>query len=91
MNFPVSIESSGGRFTASLMGAPEVRVSGATRELAIAELRKVVAQRVSNGQIASLEIPSGFVTDFIGVFQDDPTLDEICEEAYRRRDAELSQ
>ena len=72
MNFPVSIESSEGRFTASLLGAPEVRVSGATRQVAISELRRVVSQRVANGQIASLEIPPGSVTDFIGVFQDDP-------------------
>jgi hypothetical protein len=88
MNFPVSIESSGGRFTASLLGAPEVRASAATREVAITELRKVVSDRVTHGQIASLEIPPCFVTDFIGIFQDDPTLDEICQEAYRQRDAE---
>lgn len=54
----------------------------------MAELRKVVTQRMTNGQIASLEIPPGSVTDVIGVFQDDPTLDEICQEAYRQRDAE---
>lgn len=90
MNFPVSVESSGDRFTVSLMGAPELRVSGVTREAAIAELREVVSQRVNKGQIASLEIPVGSVTDFIGVFRDDPTLDDICEEAYRQRDAELS-
>jgi len=90
MNFPVAIESSGGLFTASLLGAPEVRVSGPTKEVAIAELRKAVSQRVTNGQITSLEIPPCSVTDFIGIFQDDPTLDEICEEAYRQRDAELN-
>jgi hypothetical protein len=88
MNFPVFVESSGGRFTASLLGAPEVRVSGATREVAIAELRKVITQRVTNGQIASLEIPPCSVTDIIGAFQNDPTLEEIRAEAYRQRDAE---
>jgi hypothetical protein len=88
MNFPVSIESSGGRFTASLLGAPEVCASAATRDVAITELRKVVSERVTHGQIASLEIPPCSVTDFIGIFQDDPTLDEICQEAYRQRDAE---
>jgi len=90
MNFPVSIESSEGRFTATLLGAPEVRVSAATREKAIAELRKVISERVTKGQIESLEVPPCSVTDFVGIFQDDPTLDEICEEAYRQRDAELN-
>jgi hypothetical protein len=52
------------------------------------ELRKVVSERVTLGQFASLEIPPGSVTDFIGIFRDDPTLDEICEEAYRQRNAE---
>jgi predicted RNase H-like HicB family nuclease len=89
MNFPVSIEPSGDRFTAALLGAPEVCVSGETREAAIAELRRVVSQRVTDGQIVSLDISPSSVTDFIGVFRDDPTLDEICEEAYRQRDAEL--
>jgi hypothetical protein len=90
MNFPVSIESSGGQFTAALLGAPGVCVIATTREAAIAELRKVVSERVTKGQIESLEIPPRSVTDFIGIFQDDPTLDEICEEAYRQRDAELN-
>jgi hypothetical protein len=90
MNFPVSIESSAGRVTASLLGAPEVRTSAATREAAMKELQEVVSQRVNHGEFASLEIPSHSVTDLIGIFQDDPTLDEICEEAYRQRDAELN-
>jgi hypothetical protein len=41
-----------------------------------------------HGQIAFLEIPPCSVTDFIGIFHDDPTMDEICGEAYRQRDAE---
>jgi hypothetical protein len=90
MNFPVSIESSEGRFTATLLGAPEVRASAATRNEAIAELRKAISERVTKGEIESLEIVPGSVTDFIGIFQDDPTLDEICEQAYRQRDAELN-
>lgn len=91
MNFPVSIESSGDRFTASLLGAPEVSVTAATREVAIAELRKIVSQRVIEGQITFLDIPPCSVTDFIGIFRDDPTLDDICEDAYRQRNAERAE
>ncbi|MCY2993215.1 MAG: hypothetical protein NTY19_35825 [Planctomycetota bacterium] len=56
----------------------------------MAELQKVVSERVTHGQIASLEIRPCSVIDFIGIFHDDPTLDEICEEAYLQRDAELN-
>jgi len=90
MNFPVSIESSEGRFTATLLGAPEIRATAPTREAAITELRQVIRERVAQGQIESLEFPASSVTDFIGIFHNDPTLDEVCEEAYRQRDAELS-
>ena len=88
MNFAVSIESAHGQFTATLIGAPDVKVQGPTRDAALLELRRVVLQRVHDGDIASLEIPFSSVTDHIGAFADDPSLDEISSEAYALRDSE---
>jgi len=39
----------------------------------------------------SLEISPGSVTALAGAFADDPSLREICEQAYRERDAELKE
>jgi hypothetical protein len=38
-----------------------------------------------------VDVPSRAVSDIAGVFADDPSLREICQEAYRMRDAELNE
>ena len=71
-----------------LIGAPDMRAQAPTRDAALLELRRVVLQHIDKGDITSLDIPSGAVTDYIGCFADDPSLDEICDDAYRQRDSE---
>ena len=88
MTFPVLVELSEGRFAATLVGAPQVRVVGSTREEAIAALRAEIAQRVQRGELLTLEIDALGVADFAGKYADDPTLRPICAEAYRQRDRE---
>ncbi|MEP7340769.1 MAG: hypothetical protein ABI977_23770 [Acidobacteriota bacterium] len=88
MNFPVMVESQNGHFTASLVGAPSLSVVESTRAQAIAALKAEIQQRIEQGELLSLEVGPIGVSDLAGKFKDDPTLREICEQAYRERDAE---
>ncbi len=88
MTFPIMVEARGGRYAASLAGSPNVRVEEPTRSEAIDALRSKLRQRVERGELLSLEIDAEGVSSLAGKYRDDPTLGEICEEAYRLRDAE---
>ena len=91
MTFPVLVESHEGRFSATLVGTSDVRAIAATRGEAIAALKAEIAQRVGHGELVSLEVDTVPVSSLAGKYASDPTLLEICEEAYRQRDAELRQ
>lgn len=89
MTFPVLVEAQNGHFVASLAGAPNLRVIEATRTQAIAALRAELEQRIEQGELLALEIDTIAVADLAGSFSDDPTLREICTQAYEMRDAEM--
>lgn len=87
MNFPVTITDSDGQFTATLVGVPDVTAVGSSRPEALRLLENEVQRKISLGELATLETPSkGGVSAMIGAFADDPTIMEICEEAYAERD-----
>ena len=88
MTFPVLVELSEGQYAATLVGAPQVRVVGSTRDEAIAALRAEIAERVQRGELLSLEINALGVADLAGKYADDPTLRAICTDAYDQRDRE---
>ncbi|MCP5111825.1 MAG: hypothetical protein GY953_13425 [bacterium] len=88
MSFAVLVEALGGQIAASVAGAPNVRVVQPTRSQAIAALRSEIQQRIEVGELLSLEIESLGVSSLAGKYSDDPTLDEICDQAYKQRDAE---
>jgi hypothetical protein len=90
MTFSVIVSSFEGRFAAALVGEPEVRAEERTREAAIAALEVKIRERVECGELISLDIDSAGVTIPAGKYRDDPTLEGICAEAYRERDAEGS-
>ena len=91
MTFPVIVEPWDGQFVAALVGAPTMRAVGRTRDQALATLHADLAQRLARGELVALELAPLGVTDFAGTYDTDPTLREICAEAYRRRDAERPQ
>ncbi len=91
MTFSVIVSPLEDRFTAALVGEPEVRAVGRTREAAIAALKAEVRQRVECGELIALDFDSVGITSLAGKYRDDPTLEDICAEAYRERDAETSQ
>ncbi len=88
MTFPILVKARGGQFAASLAGAPNVRVVEPTRSEAIDALKSKIRQRVDRGELLSLEIETEGVSSLAGTYRDDPTLGEICDEAYQLRDAE---
>lgn len=91
MNFAVLVERNNGQFAATLAGVPRICAVGATRSQAVDALKTQLQQRLAAGELLSVEVPTRGVTDIAGAFADDPSLREICEEAYRARDAELSE
>jgi hypothetical protein len=88
MTFTVRLEQTDGSYVASVAGDASLRVQGSTREVALDRLRTELSRRIDRGEIVILDIPPTGVTSFAGIFKDDPTLDEIVDEAYRQRDAE---
>jgi len=89
MTFAVRIEPTDGQFTAEVVGAPDVHATAASRELAIAALRKESVHRIQAGELNTVEIEPRGLEALFAKFVDDPTILEIAEEAYRQRDAEL--
>ena len=91
MTFPILVLQTNGKFTASVLGSPQVAAEGATKEQAVATVTAQLQSRMTAGEVVLVNIPdSGFVgiSGLAGKYKDDPTLREICEEAYRLRDAE---
>ena len=88
MTFPVLVKAQEGKYTASLAGAPSVRVLEPTRSEAIAALKSEIQLRIERGELLSLEIEVGGVSSLAGKYRDDPSLREICAEVYQLRDAD---
>jgi hypothetical protein len=91
MSFTVVVGPFENQFSAALAGEPEVRAVGETREVAVAALKAEVAERVGRGELISLDIDTIGITALAGKYRDDPTLEEICAQAYRERDAETKE
>jgi predicted RNase H-like HicB family nuclease len=91
MIFPVLVHGDSGKFEATLVGAPDVHATGATREAVLAALEGAIEKRLDQGELIALEVRKGGLTSLFGKFRDDPTLREICEEAYKNRDADVQE
>lgn len=89
MTFPVVVHSSQGIFEATLVGAPDVRATAPTRDEALAKLESAISKRLEQGDLEALEVRRRGLAGLFGKFRDDPTLREICEEAYKERDADV--
>jgi hypothetical protein len=91
MTFPATVHPSNGEFEAALVGAPDVRATARTREDALAALESVIAERLDQGELVALEVRRRGLTGLFGKYRDDPTLREICEQAYQDRDAGMAE
>jgi hypothetical protein len=89
MTFPVVVHSAHGQFEATLVGAPDVRATAPTREEALAKLESAISKRLDEGDLVALEVRRRGLAGLFGKFRNDPTLREICEDAYKERDADV--
>ena len=89
MTFPVTIYSSAGQFEATLVGAPGVCATAPTREEALAKLESAISKQLDKGELVALEVRRRGLAGLFGKFRDDPTLQDICDEAYKERDADV--
>jgi hypothetical protein len=83
------IHPANGQFTATLVGAPDVSVTAPTRDEALVKLESAISKRLDQGELVQLEVRRKGLAGLFGKFRDDPTLREICEEAYKERDADV--
>ena len=88
MTFPILVKARGSQFAASLAGAPDVHVVEPTRSKAIDALKTRIQRGIERGELLSLEVEAEGVSSLAGKYGDDPTLGEICDEAYELRDGE---
>ena len=91
MTFPILVQQADGAFTASVLGSPALSAAGATKQGALDALRANIDQRFAHGELMLMDLGDpAFVgiSGLAGKYKDDPSLREICKEAYRLRDAE---
>jgi hypothetical protein len=88
MTFAVLVTPERGQYTATLVGAPDVCVTGTSRDGVLTALSDQISQRVASGELTALEVRTSGIQSLLGRFADDPTLQEICDDAYLQRDAE---
>lgn len=91
MTFPILVESHEGQFVASLVGTSNVRVVEPTRSQAISSLKIKIRQSLESGELFLLELDSVGLSNLAGKYESDPTLRDICEEAYQIREEEAPQ
>ena len=89
MTFSVMVHAADGQYEATLVGAPEVRAKAPTRAEALAALETALEKRVEQGELVTLEIGRKGLVGLFGKYRDDPTLQDICDEAYKERDADV--
>jgi hypothetical protein len=88
MTFPILVQPQNGRFQASVLGSPAMTADGATKEEALTALRANIHHRFASGELVLLDVPYRAVTDFAGLFENDPTLEDLVKDIYRERDAQ---
>lgn len=80
-----------GHYTAAVLGLPDCKAEGETREQALTHLHDLVRARLAKAEIVSMEIEQSDLPHpwlkFAGMFKDDPQFDEVLADiaAYRRQ------
>jgi predicted RNase H-like HicB family nuclease len=95
-SFSILLESNqDGDFRATVLGLPECHAQGATREVALANAKKLLAERLSTAEIVAIDLqPQSTAQRMAGNFKDDPAWDEFqgAIAVYRQElDAELAE
>jgi hypothetical protein len=88
MTIPVLVEQQNGRFTATVLGAPQLRADGSTREEAVTVLRANLSARAASGELVTVELPAPAVPfpDRHYTEEELEAIREMTAEIYRERD-----
>ena len=86
MNIPIIVESHEGQFVASLVGTPNVSAVEQTRAMAISSVKNKIQRSIESGELIFLDFDSAGLSGFAGKYKNDPTLRDICDQAYKQRD-----
>jgi predicted RNase H-like HicB family nuclease len=81
-NYAILIETpKTGGYRATALGLPNCRAKGATREIALQNVRELLTTRLSQSEIVTLTIDSPQAEhpwmQFAGMFQNDPQFEEM--------------
>ncbi len=90
MTIPVLVTVLEDRFEAVLVGTPEVRGQGLSRNDVIESLKAELVERTQRGDLVWVDFEPPQRHQVAGSFADDDTLPELCAEIYRQRDADLA-
>ncbi len=74
MTCPVLVQPANGQLAATLVGAPEVRATAATRAEALTALEADLERRVAQGELLAREVRGRGVSRLAGKYRDDPSL-----------------
>lgn len=75
-----------GRFTAHVPGEADLRVSAASSEEAIKELRGRLLDEMYHGQLVAVDLTPNPIMERFGSARDDPTFNEYLEEIRKFRE-----
>ena len=87
MTVPIWVEQSEGRFTATVLGAPQVKAEGLTREQAVAAVTAQLRNRVTAREVVLVNVPEPLPFREVSP-EDAAAWRELGEEIYRERDAQ---
>ncbi len=89
MNVPIWLEHRDGRYVATSVVDPQVRVVADTREAALVDIRRYIVEGPGIRELVFVTVPDTPVDDMFGSMAGDPDLQNICDEAYRLRDQQF--
>jgi len=89
MTIPVWVEQQNGTFTASVLGASQLRAEGPTKDQAITALVAVLSNSQASGQLVLVDVPGRpTVARVVRPMneKEEEAWREMCAEIYRERD-----
>ena len=86
MNLTVMFERSNGTVSAAVPGIPFLRAEGPSEEAAAEALRAQLRSSLARRAIGFIDVDPVGLSGIAGTYRDDPSLQDICDEAYRLRD-----
>lgn len=87
MTFPILVTQTNGKFTASVLGSPQVAAEGATREQAVEAVTVQLRNRMTAGDVVLVKVPTPLPPRQVSA-EEAESWRELCEEIYRERDAQ---